>query len=57
MSTTLDVWVSSGSLQQHTTSPQEVTDLLSVVERDLAASQTPDLSDLEAQAQAQAQAR
>lgn len=45
MSTTLDVWVSSGSLQRHTTSPQEVADLLSIVERDLAASQTTGLSD------------
>jgi HEPN domain-containing protein len=45
MSTTLDVWVSSGSLQRHVTSPQEIADLLSIVERDLVASQTPDLSD------------
>jgi len=45
MSTTLDVWVNSGSLQRHTTSPQEVGDLLSVVQRDLAASQTAGLSD------------
>lgn len=45
MSTTLDVWASSGSLQRHTTSPEEIADLLSVVERDLAASLTPDLSD------------
>ena len=45
MSTTLDVWVSSGSLQRHTTSPQEVADLLTIVERDLAESQTPGLSD------------
>ncbi|MBN2464595.1 hypothetical protein JXD38_03095 [candidate division WOR-3 bacterium] len=45
MSTTLDVWVSSGSLQRHRTSPEEVADLLSVVERDLAAAQTPGLSD------------
>ena len=45
MSTTLDVWVSSGSLQRHPTSVQEVGDLLSVVQRDLAASQTAGLSD------------
>jgi len=44
MSTTLDVWVSSGSLQRHATSPQEVADLLAIVERDLAESQTPGLS-------------
>jgi HEPN domain-containing protein len=45
MSTTLDVWVSSGSLHRHTTSPQEVADLLSIVQRDLAAAQTPGLSE------------
>ena len=44
MSTTLDVWVSSGSLQRHATSPQEVADLLAIVERDLADSETPGLS-------------
>ena len=44
MSTTLDVWVSSGSLQRHATSPQEVSELLAIVERDLAESQTPGLS-------------
>lgn len=43
MSTTLDVWVSSGSLQKHATSPQEVADLLAIVERDLAAARTPGL--------------
>ena len=45
MSTTLDGWVSSGSLQRHETSPGEIADLLSVVERDIAAAQTPGLSD------------
>jgi HEPN domain-containing protein len=45
MSTTLDVWVSSGSLQRHTSSPEEIADLLSVVERDIAAAQTQGLSD------------
>jgi predicted Zn-dependent protease len=45
MSTTLDVWVSSGSLQRHTTSREEVAELLSIVDRDLAAAQTPGLSD------------
>jgi len=45
MSTTLDVWASSGSLQRHATSREEIADLLSVVDRDLAESQTPGLSD------------
>ncbi len=45
MSTTLDIWVSNGSLQRHTSSPEEIADLLSVVERDIAAAQTPGLSD------------
>ena len=44
MSTTLDFWASSGSLQRHKTSPEEVADLLGIVERDLAESQTPGLS-------------
>lgn len=44
MSTTLDVWVSSGSLQRHATSSQEVAELLAIVERDLTESQTPGLS-------------
>ena len=44
MSTTLDVWVSSGSLQRHATGPQEVAELLAIVERDLAESQTAGLS-------------
>ena len=44
MSATLDGWVSSGALQRHASSPQEVADLLAVVERDLADSQTPGLS-------------
>ena len=45
MSTTLDVWVSSGSLQRHATSREEIAALLSVVERDLAEAQTSGLSD------------
>lgn len=44
MSTTLDVWVSSGSLQRHKTSPEEIANLLGIVERDVAESQTPGLS-------------
>lgn len=44
MSTTLEVWVSSGSLQRHEPSPEEVGNLLRVVERDIAESQTPGLS-------------
>jgi len=44
MSTTLDGWVSSGTLQRYATSPEEVADLLSIVERDLASAQTPGLS-------------
>jgi HEPN domain-containing protein len=44
MSTTLDVWASSGSLQRHKTSPEEVANLLGIVERDIAESQTPGLS-------------
>jgi hypothetical protein len=45
MSTTLDVWVSSGSLQRYATSRAEIDDLLSVADRDLASAQTPRLSD------------
>ena len=41
----MDVWASSGSLQRHATSREEIADLLSVVERDIAAAQTPGLSD------------
>ncbi|MBM3322827.1 HEPN domain-containing protein [candidate division WOR-3 bacterium] len=44
MSTTLEVWASSGSLQRHRTSAEEVANLLGIVERDLAESQTPGLS-------------
>jgi len=45
MSTTLDAWASSGSLQRHASSPEEIADLLSVVERDIATAQTPGLAD------------
>jgi len=44
MGTTLDVWVSSGSLQRHRTSPEEVANLLGIVARDIAESQSPGLS-------------
>ncbi|UCG42507.1 MAG: HEPN domain-containing protein [candidate division WOR-3 bacterium] len=44
MSTTLDIWVSSGSLQRHQTSPEEIANILGIVERDIADSQTPGLS-------------
>jgi HEPN domain-containing protein len=44
MSTTLEAWVSSGSLQRHETSREEILDLLGIVERDIAESQTPGLS-------------
>jgi len=44
MSATLDAWVSSGALQRHGPSPQEIADLLALVERDLADSGTPGLS-------------
>lgn len=43
MSTTLELWVSSGSLQRHESSPQEIADLLGIVERDLAAARTSGL--------------
>ena len=44
MSTTLEVWASSGSLQRHRTSSEEIANLLGIVERDLAESRTPGLS-------------
>jgi len=44
MSTTLDVWVSSGALQRHRTSPEEIAQLLGIVERDLADSRIEKLS-------------
>ncbi len=37
-------WLKNGWLVEHKTSPQEITDLLGVVDRDLADCQTPGLS-------------
>ncbi len=44
MSTTLDVWVGSGSLQRHEATAEEIAGLLGVVEHDIAESQTLGLS-------------
>lgn len=44
MSRTLETWASSGSLQRHETSAEEIADLVAVVDRDLADCRTPGLS-------------
>lgn len=44
MSTTLEVWASSGLLQRHRAGAEETANLLGVVARDIAESQTPGLS-------------
>lgn len=40
----LEDWLANGWLTEHETSKQEIADLLGIVERDLAASQTPNLT-------------
>ena len=40
----LQSWLSNGWLVTHQTSPQEITDLLAVADRDLKDSKTPGLS-------------
>lgn len=40
----LEEWLANGWLTEHETSKQEIADLLGIVERDLAASQTPNLT-------------
>jgi len=44
MNMSLQNWLSNGWLVAHQTSPQEISDLLAVAERDLKDSQTPGLS-------------
>jgi hypothetical protein len=44
MNMSLQSWLSNGWLVTHQTSPQEITDLLAVADRDLKDSQTPGLS-------------
>ena len=43
MSGTLEDWRENGWLREHETSPEQIGDLLAVVDRDLAACQTPGL--------------
>ncbi len=44
MCMSLQDWLNNGWLVKHVTSPQEVSDLLSVAERDIKDSQIPGLS-------------